>query len=376
MSAYKINTYNLECKPANEFFFKNEGSDYLSPQVIIAKNPEILVELPDLGLSSTEVVFCAREFTSLRGLIDILIITRSAEVLIIETKLLRNPESVRTVVAQSIDYVKALSTEDPEEIIAKILAKSASQPIDNLLKNDESFQYLLGQNLRTGTFSVLIVGDFIHPNVLGVTESIQSAPHLGFTIYLVELNALMTDESTLVLNPKIVANTVEIERSVVRIEIAGANGKYRIESEIPSKEGKGSKPILTWNQYIDSISKVEFQKPFELFREKWLQEIGNTINMGQVGFSAGVYNGSKRIPIQFVYNNRLALLSQHYADKLDIPPDLYEVYKNDIKQSKDIFDEYLMGNKVEIPFDRLDVESLDVVLGAAFNLAQAIKNGL
>ena len=376
MPAYKIKTDTFECGPVKDFYFKNECSDNLSPQVILAKNPEILAELPDLDLSSTEVVFCAREFNSLRGSIDILLITRSAEILIVETKLLRNPESVRTVVAQAIDYVKALATEDPDDLISKILAKSSSQPIDDLLKNDESFQHLLSQNLRTGSFSVLIVGDFIHPNILGLTESIQSAPHLGFSIYLVELNALLTANDSLVLNPKVVSNTVEIERSVVKIEIAGANGKYRIESKIPSKEGKGSRPILNWNQYIDSISKAEFQKPFEQFREKWLQEIGDTINMGQVGFSAGVFNGNKRLPIQFVYNNRLALLSQHYSDNLDIPPDLYEAYKNDIKQTKDIFDEYLMGNKVEVPFDRLDVESLGIVLKAAFNLAIAIKNSL
>jgi len=35
-----------------------------------------------------------------------------------------------------------------------------------------------------------------------------------------------------------------------------------------------------------------------------------------------------------------------------------------------------MGNKSEIQFDRLDIESLNIVLGAAFNLAMAIKNSL
>ena len=376
MAAYIINTDDLKCEPIKDFYFKNECSDNLSPQVILAKNPEILAELPDLDLSSMEIVFCAREFNSLRGSIDILLITRSAEILIVETKLLRNPESVRTVVAQAIDYVKALATEDPDDLISKILAKYSSQPLDDLLKNDESFQHLLSQNLRTGTFSVLIVGDFIHPNILGLTESIQSAPHLGFSIYLVELNALLTDNNSLVLNPKVVSNTVEIERSVVKIEITGADGKYKIDSEIPSKESKGSRPILSWNQYIDSVTKNEFQKVFEQFREKWLQEIGKSINMGQVGFSAGVFNGNKRVPIQYIYNNRLALLTQNYSEKLDIPPDLYEAYKNDIKQSKDIFDEYLMGNKSEIQFDKLDVDSLNIVLGAAFNLALAIKNSL
>ena len=243
-----------------------------------------------------------------------------------------------------------------------------------MLKNDETFQILLSKNFQTGSFSVLIVGDFIHPNVLGVIESIQSAPHLGFTIYLVELNAAKVDDGTLVLMPKIVANTVEIERSVVKIEIIGANGKYRIDSEVPSKEGKGSRQILTWNQYLDSITKVEFKKVIEQFREKWINEIGASISMGQVGFSAGVSYGSKRIPIQFIYNNRIALLSQLYSERLNMPPNLYKEYKDALKASKGIFDEYLIGNKVEIPFDKLDVESLNTILAASIKLAMAIKN--
>jgi len=375
MGTYKINLDNLTCKPVKDFRFKNEGSDILSPQVILAKNPEILIELRDLELSSTEVVFCAREFSTLRGSIDILLIMKSAEIVIIETKLIRNPESSRTVVAQAIDYVKALSSVDTDEIINKVQDRSASQPIEKLLKRDETFQILLKKNFQTGSFKVLIVGDYIHPNVLGVIESIQSAPHLGFTIFLVELNATKVDDGTLVLMPKIVTNTIEIERSVVKIELIGVNGKYRIDSEVPSKEGKGSRPILSWNQYLDSITKVEFKKVIEQFRERWINEIGSSISMGQVGFSAGVSYGNKRVPIQFVYNNRIALLSQLYSEKLNIPPHFYKEYKEELKASKGIFDEYLIGNRVEIPFDKLDVESLNTILDASFNLAKAIKNG-
>ena len=374
MSTYKINLETLGFEPIKDYYFKNEGADKASPQVILAKNPEILTQLNELGLSNPEVVFCAREFSSLRGSIDLLLITRSAEILIIETKLLRNPESVRTVIAQVVDYVKALSTEDSEDIIAKVLAKSSGQKIEQFLKKDESFQYLLGQNFRTGTFSVLIVGDFIHPNVLGVAESIQSAPHLGFTIYLVELNAILSDNNSLLLTPKIVANTVEIERSVVKIELINSSGKVRIDSEIPSKESKGSKAILTWNQYIDSITKLEFKKVIELFKEKWIQDIGGSISMGQVGFSAGVSFGDKRIPIQFIYNNRIALLSQLYAERNKIPPQLYEEYKENIKFSKRIFDEYLIGNRVEISFEKIDDTTLDIILDASYKLALAIKN--
>ncbi len=291
-----------------------------------------------------------------------------------ETKLVRNPESSRTVVAQAIDYVKALSSEDPEEVIKKILAKAASQPIDKLLREDETFQILLSQNLRTGSFTVLIVGDYINPNVLGVIESIQSAPHLGFTIFLVELNAIRIDDNTLVLMPKCVTRTVEIERSVVKIEFVGASGKIRIDSEIPSKEGKGSRAILTWNQYLDSVTKIEFRSVIEQFKEKWINEIGATINMGQVGFSAGVLYGDKRIPIQFVYNNRIDLLSQYYSERLNIPSGYYKEYKEAIKAARGIFDEYLVGNKVGIPFDKLDAGSLNIILDAAFRLALAIKN--
>lgn len=56
-----------------------------------------------------KVVSLSHEINSGAGYIDILLLTSEAELIIVETKLWRNYEKSRTVLAQVIDYAKELS---------------------------------------------------------------------------------------------------------------------------------------------------------------------------------------------------------------------------------------------------------------------------
>ena len=219
----------------------------------------------------------------------------------------------------------------------------------------------------------MILGDIIHQNVLGMVESIQSAPHLSFTIYLVEINAAIQDENNIIITPKIVRNTLEIERSVIKIDVF-PGGEHKIESEIPSKERKGSKPQLTWGQYLDNVSNKDFREIIEVFKKKWVSEIDDSINMGQVGFSAGLHYGNKRIPIQIVYNNRVAIISEKMREAYDMPEKLYQEYKEDLKKAPTVYDKYVIGNKVDVGFDVMDAETLKLILDASLKLGKKIKN--
>jgi len=64
---------------------------------------------------------------------------------------------------------------------------------------DDKYASLIQQNIKTGNFKVAIVGDSIHPDVLGMIESIQSAPHLSFSIFLIELSTHVLDDTQLIL---------------------------------------------------------------------------------------------------------------------------------------------------------------------------------
>ena len=375
MPSYRLNlSSSTSAVKLEDYKYGTEGRDESSLQKVISSNPDFITSLPELQLTESEILLIFREYPTARGNIDILIITENAEIIIVETKLIKNSESTRTVVAQAIDYVKAFSSETLESFLEKISKKKLNKnTLLERIKKDERFMALLAKNIKAGVFRVLILGDEIQPNVLGMIESIQSAPHLSFTIYLVELNAAMFDEENIIITPKIVANTLEIERSVIKIEIL-SKGDYKIESEIPSKESKGSKLILTWEQFLDNISNKEFRNIIEDFRKKWVSEIDDSINMGQVGFSAGLNYGNKRIPIQIVYNNRVAIISEKMRESYNMPEKLYQEYREDLSKSPMVYDKYVSGNKVDVGFDAIDTETFKLILDASLNFARKIQN--
>lgn len=375
MASYRLNlSSSSSAVKLEDYKYRTEGRDESSLQKVISSNPDFITSLPELQLTESEILLIFREYPTTRGNIDILIITENAEIIIVETKLIRNPESTRTVVAQAIDYVKAFSNETIDSFLEKISKKRVNKnTLLERIKNDERFMALLAKNIKVGDFRVLILGDEIHPNVLGMIESIQSAPHLSFTIYLVELNAAMYDEENIIITPKIVGNTLEIERSVIKIEIL-SGGNHKIESETPSKESKGSKLILTWEQFLDNVSNKEFRNIIEDFRKKWVSEIDDSINMGQVGFSAGLNYGNKRIPIQIVYNNRVAIISEKMREAYNMPEKLYQEYREDLSKSPMVYDKYVSGNKVDVVFDAIDAETFKLILDASLKFARKIKN--
>jgi len=345
------------------FQFQSEGNDRLSPQEILANNPEIICNIPELEIGEISTPLIIRELSTNRGSIDILYITSNSDIIIIETKLYRNPESHRAVVAQVIDYVKALTQIDVDSLLNNALN---SQYSDNEFKPDDYFISALRKNIVTGNFSVVIVGDNIHPNILGMTDSIQSAPHLAFTIYLVELAPRILDDNTILINPRLISKTNEVERSVIKLEISMSGSEISIDSSIPEKESKGSKPILSEEEYYSYVEKPEIVPIIRDFITSWRKK-GGDIHMGTVGLSAGFEIEGRRIPIQQIYQKKVLILTERWKSNYGIDDVKYNNYKNYFKQYlPHLYDKYLIGNHVEVKFANIDSDELKKILNASF----------
>jgi len=368
---YRLRKGESRIETLEDYSFASEGSHAFSPQRILVNNPNIIFDLQELELVNAEVFIACREYSTSRGSIDLLLIGNNAEIVIIETKLLRNPESTRQVVAQVVDYIKAFSEETVKELVRKLSGKFPEGT--KRILNDLNFGSLLQENIRTGNFKVVIVGDYIHPNVLGMIESIQSAPHLSFTIYLVDLHTCCLGDNEIIIDPGIVASTVEVERSVIRIFVEPDSARYRIDAQPPEPKGTGTKPKITWEQYLSNVTKPSFRDILMNFRKRWVDEIDDSISMGQVGFSTGVAYGGKRIALQFVYDNKISLISEKWAKSSNIPQHLYDDYIKDIKQSGLLYDKYIASGKVEVEFAGIDDDTLSLILNAAIRLAKRFK---
>ena len=57
----------------------------------------------------------------------------------------------------------------------------------------------------------------------------------------------------------------------------------------------------------------------------------------------------------------------------NVPDALYNEYKEDIQKAPEIYDRYLIGNRVEVAFDTIDAAALKIILDAALNMARKLK---
>jgi len=372
MAMYRLKTGNKKIQKLEDFEFESEGGHDFSPQKILQNNPNIFFDLPELEIMNADAFIIFPEYSTSRGNIDLLVIGSNAEIIIVETKLLRNPESTRQVVAQIIDYIKAFSDETLEDLIRKTQDKFPNEA--KRLKNDMNFAALVRANIRTGSYKVIVVGDYIHPNVLGMIESIHSAPHLAFTIYLVDLNTCRLSPDEIIIKPGIVASTVEIERSVIKILLEPSSTPYRIETQTPEPKGKGTKPILSWDQYTANVTNPKFRKIIGDFRERWINEIDDSISMGQVGFSTGIDYGGKRIALQMIYDDKISIMSKKVSKSISVPQEIYDDYLEDLKRSPFLHDKYIASGKVDVSFSLIDEETLSLILDSAIKLAKRFKS--
>lgn len=351
-------------RPEEYIFAKEEEI-----QEILANNPEIILNIPEIEIDGNPDAISCREFPTGNGSIDVLYITSIGEIIFVETKLIKNPEATRTVVAQVIDYIKGLNSYHADIFLSKINEKTV---VKSSFTRGDKFHHQISEALRTGYFKAIILGDFINPNILGMVESIQAAPHLAFSIFLVEANAKKLGEE-ISISPKVVSNTVQIERSVIKLEINLPSDQFKITSTIPMKESEGNKPKKSWDEFIESVTRKEFSLKIEQFKNDWEKDFPNSINMGTIGFSAAVILGRTRIPIQFVYNNRLAIISKIHRDKYNISESIYEEYKEELRAIPKVYDEYIVGGRVEIPFSKLTVDEITIIFLAAKNLGKKLS---
>jgi len=197
-------------------------------QKLIFEEPDIL-PTQEINSNFTRLIPIGREVSLKSGSLDVLYLTPNGGLCIAETKLWRNPEAHRTVVAQIIDYAKDLSTLSFQELCETITKIKGASSIDVFFErvrkkikdfNEIELQQRIQDTLIHGRFLLLIIGDRIYPEVILLTESIQSAPHLEFSIGLVELNFYRLDvelDYDLLVVPNIVGRTLEVTRAVVKI---------------------------------------------------------------------------------------------------------------------------------------------------------------
>ncbi|MCZ6835397.1 MAG: endonuclease NucS, partial [Planctomycetota bacterium] len=222
-------------------------------QELLFNYPELL-PLDELEAGVESLVAVAREVESGAGPIDLLCFDTSGNIVIVETKLWRNPEARRKVVAQIIDYASHLSLLSYENLIERIRAVRDDLPEDKnrdplaALVEAESgepvdearFVDRVTSNLSKGRMLLVIVGDGIRSGLETMSGFLQRHPQLGFTLGLVELNLYRPDKETftnddVLVVPRLIGRTREVVRSVVEVRTISGAAQPEINVSIPEK---------------------------------------------------------------------------------------------------------------------------------------------
>jgi hypothetical protein len=140
------------------------------------------------------------------------------------------------VIGQVLDYAKDLAQWDYSKFEAECLRarketnRSLFEIVHEYYPDIEEQRFIdnVQNNLQRGRFLLAVIGDGIRENMEEMAEYIQRNGNLNFTLALIELPVYQKpDKSELVITPRILARTVEIERTVFRTgeEVVGESDK-------------------------------------------------------------------------------------------------------------------------------------------------------
>lgn len=246
-----------------------ENVDELTIQKLVFDFPECL-PISDLDESYNPCIPVCKELKTPVGPLDIFMVTPNGDLVIIETKLWRNPEARRRVIAQILDYANEVSKwtyEDLQRELNRKLNKKgntlyeiASRADSNLLLSEADFVDAVNRNLVRGKFLLLIIGDGIKEGAAGIAEFLNNSGHLNFTFGMIELTIYEINESEKIVLPRTVAKTTEIQK---------------LNIELP----KGLIISNSLNDNIESLGKTEktspeVQKRRKFFKTFWKEFIG------------------------------------------------------------------------------------------------------
>lgn len=222
-------------------------------QHLIVRHPNLL-PVEDLEPALTPLIPICMELPVPSGYVDNIYVTPMGDIIVVETKLWRNPEARREVIGQILDYAKDLSAWDYEHFNAAVQkAESPAVANEGNGKGSSIYQTVLAsgsgeidesqfidsvsRNLRLGRFLLLIVGDGIQEGAESIASFLQQHAGMHFTLGLVELAIFsLPNDGGYLVQPRTLMRTTNIDRGIVTIH----DGRVTVQAPTISERGMKS----------------------------------------------------------------------------------------------------------------------------------------
>ena len=240
-------------------------------QELVFNHPSCL-PVSEIDRAYEELVPICMELNTPAGPLDALYVTPTGRLVILEAKLWRNPEARRKVVAQILDYAKEFSRWDYEDLqreTSRRLDRKGNALFELVAKkypdtNEAQFVDEVQQSLKQGRFLLLILGDGIREGAAAIADFIGSVGSLEFTFGLVELALYKDDEVGMVVQPRVIARTVEMDRYVIRLP----DGAYieDEETQVARDDSELSESALFyrsfWSEFLSELQLDDASQQF------------------------------------------------------------------------------------------------------------------
>ena len=198
------------------------GRDEAWLRDLLFAHPEVL-PFGDIDPAYADAQPMCTELQTGSGPVDLAFISPTGHLVLIECKLWRNPEARRTVVGQILNYgasVSAWTYSDLQRQVSLRVRGATNPPFDAARRlspglAEDRFIDAVTRNLRKGRFLLMVVGEGIREDVGAMAELINRNA-FGFSFGLVEvaLYGLSGHDGALAIQPRVVARTQNIERTI------------------------------------------------------------------------------------------------------------------------------------------------------------------
>ncbi|MCH8549474.1 MAG: DUF4268 domain-containing protein [Balneolaceae bacterium] len=271
------------------FMFDTEGkSEQLIPlkfgegyseswlQEQLYRNPQCL-PLDEINPAYSELISLGREINTPAGPIDLLYVTPQGKLVVVETKLFKNPEARRKVIAQILNYAKELvhwSYADLQRETTKATGIKGNAPFSLVSQqhpdvDEAQFHDGVSRSLETGDFMLVIAGDGIRRDAEAIVRFLEGTGHMRYTFAMLEISIFQTqDQKQYFVVPQVLFRTKEIEREVfIALSEPDTNIPYidRVGgTEGADQAGSGqlkSAYLAFWEKFLDELQLDDPNQP-------------------------------------------------------------------------------------------------------------------
>ena len=234
-------------------------------QRLLFETPEIL-PIGEIDPAFAPATPLCRELPTAAGPIDLAYMSEEGRLSIVECKLWRNPEARRGAVSQILDYAKEISRWSYDELNDAVCRAARRSGNTNALfdivraqhdmLDEATFVDDVARSLTSGRFLLIVVGDGIREGVERIADYLNQSAGIRITFGLVELAIFDMPEGSaggVIVEPRVLAKTIEIERAVVR----RADAEVVVEDPPPASGGVRVRTQITEKEFYEQIEQVD-----------------------------------------------------------------------------------------------------------------------